>query len=338
LPQVYHTDPAGDLAGGNFAYIDGLKDVPAGVSAANSRKGHNVVKLLFQDDVLTVPPGYTRGPQLATAPMGNIHTFGMATAFSCAGKAGCHGNRNRLVSSQDFWPNGDAIDGQFSNQYMQDLPAMKGAHHANVDGSLDDADTIANSFRFLYGTKGYENDTWVNEVGDHNEYYGLNNPNFETQGTGCERCHEGGHGAATSGNIHNPTYTMSGLCETCHSNFHSSTKTDPTGGFEGENLAGAEPSFLRHPVDYVMGAATAGTEYSNYSTYNVTAPVARTTVATTSSSSANLTNDAVMCLSCHMSHASAYDGMLRFDYKDMVVNGGESNVGCFACHATKDSM
>jgi hypothetical protein len=41
-----------------------------------------------------------------------------------------------------------------------------------------------------------------------------------------------------------------------------------------------------------------------------------------------------------MSHASAYDGMLRFDYKDMVVNESAAygNNGCFACHSTKDSM
>ncbi|MCG2708765.1 MAG: hypothetical protein L6246_00355, partial [Thermodesulfovibrionales bacterium] len=37
IPQVYHTDASGDLAGGNFAYILGAKG-----SGASDAKGHNI--------------------------------------------------------------------------------------------------------------------------------------------------------------------------------------------------------------------------------------------------------------------------------------------------------
>ncbi len=68
IPQVYHTDATGDLAGGNFAYIDGTKG-----AGADDRKGHNVVDILSADATLTGPPGMGRG-----ATMSSMHTANVA--------------------------------------------------------------------------------------------------------------------------------------------------------------------------------------------------------------------------------------------------------------------
>ncbi|MFO7813520.1 MAG: hypothetical protein R6V21_11170, partial [Pelovirga sp.] len=49
IPQVYHTDTV-DLAGGNFAYIDGNK---TSLFGSGGRKGHNVMDLLDETLVET---------------------------------------------------------------------------------------------------------------------------------------------------------------------------------------------------------------------------------------------------------------------------------------------
>ncbi len=77
IPQVYHTDVSGDLAGGNFAYILGAKG-----SGASDVKGHNVIVLgNNDDDILTSPPGWN-----CAYPVSN-------TQLTCAGNYGCHGYR-----------------------------------------------------------------------------------------------------------------------------------------------------------------------------------------------------------------------------------------------------
>lgn len=318
MPQVFHTDST-DLSGGNFAYITGLK---GGVSNASSRKGHNVVSLVGEDDILTGPPGYARGPLDAQTINTSVHTFAMATAFSCAGKAGCHGQRNSLAVAEELYANGMSYGTH--NVYKQDLGAMKGTHHQNATGALSVADTLGNSFRFLQGVRGYENATYEQTVGDHNEYYGdpAGTSTNWAQGLSCERCHVDGHGAAVSDTetIKAPNNDIASFCETCHSQFHSTFKQD--GG----------SSFIRHPTDYTL--PTTG-EYSNYTAYDVTAPIARSSVVSASSSTVTPGSDVVMCLSCHVAHASANDGMLRFNYSDMVL-GSANGTGCFVCHNTKD--
>lgn len=74
-PQVYHTDAAGDLAGGNFAYIIGTKG-----SGASDAKGHNVIDFGNTEETLSSPPGH-HDPD------------GIGINITCAGVAGCHGIR-----------------------------------------------------------------------------------------------------------------------------------------------------------------------------------------------------------------------------------------------------
>ncbi|UCD34448.1 MAG: hypothetical protein JSU90_09120 [Nitrospiraceae bacterium] len=75
VPQVYHTDPTGDLAGGNFAYILGTKG-----SGASDAKGHNVIDFGNVESTLPSPPGH-HDPD------------GIGVAITCAGIQGCHGTR-----------------------------------------------------------------------------------------------------------------------------------------------------------------------------------------------------------------------------------------------------
>ncbi len=81
-------------------------------------------------------------------------------------------------------------------------------------------------------------------------------------------------------------------------------------------------------------------EYVNYTTYSVDVPVARTTVPDAASSIVSPDSDVVMCLSCHMAHASNYSDMLRWKYSgaDSVCKAGVPNAdcGCFTCHSEKD--
>jgi hypothetical protein len=175
-PQVLHTDA--DLAGGNFAYITGLKArIPSGEDLM--KVGHNVIDLgtAYKDTLLASPPG-------------DQHTTGITNAnFTCSGAKGCHGDRT-----------------------VEDkLLSIKGAHHQGVSGKCDTADTVANSYRFLKGVKGHENMAtapsdyrWRNVNSQyHNEYYGTSTPGTSSATTPanntisglCAECHGYFHGS-----------------------------------------------------------------------------------------------------------------------------------------------
>ncbi|MFH7321397.1 cytochrome c3 family protein [Desulfurivibrio sp. D14AmB] len=305
FPQVMHTDPSGDLAAGNFAYISGGKG-----SGADDRKGHNVRDLLPRDGRHDYPPGHTSDEHRAVLSSDRL---------TCAGSGGCHGLRLS-----------DAFDGVGSGT---GLIALKGAHHGNVDGLLNVASGVSDSYRFLDGVKGLENpdpdNRWQNAgSGSHNEYYGTVSPGaylgFEWSFNGCGRCH------VWNDYIEPPNRSISGFCATCHPDFHSLS----SGIFTGVGPTTSSP-FLRHPTDIVLPNSG---EYQHYTTYNVTAPVGRQVLPATPSSAVNPGSDTITCLSCHLAHASDYSGMLRFDYGAMMAHqgGAASGTGCFACHTTKD--
>jgi len=297
FPQVMHTDATGDLAGGNFAYITGAKG-----GGAHDSKGHNVRDVVNQDSRagLYAPPG---GIRQSFHDNGYVVNSGNLT---CAGNNGCHGHRYA-----------DPSNG---------IVGLRGAHHGNVDGKLTVADTPANSYRFLLGVKGLENTDpdgrWQNKSSSsHNEYFGAASPGL----IGCSNvsCHQ-------AGGVKAPNNTMSGLCATCHGNFHTLTTSSSSG-----IGASASSPFIRHPADIVIRNSG---EYAGYTSYNLTAPVGRQTLPDAPSATVTPGSDTVSCLSCHMAHASDYPSMLRFDYSQMMAhNGGAaSGNGCFACHTTKD--
>jgi hypothetical protein len=320
VPQVYGNYP-NDRAGGNFAYIDGTKG-----SGGSDRKGHNVIDIVTADATLHGPPGFTRGPSSDQTNNTSIHTFQMASQFTCAGKAGCHGVRNQgiLVAHATYDANGVELTPEIIEPRVG-MAALTGAHHYDEGGLLTTADDISNSYRFLLGTYGNEQVNWANaSASDHNEYYGENNVTFAPGESGCSRCHEESHGMETIGYVTNRSGTMTNFCETCHSNFHSSQ--DPSLGTTG--------AFLRHPSDFEIQNKT---EYALMTAYATDAPVARTLANLGTVAATGGPGDIVMCLSCHSSHATDYEYMLRFDYTAIEAGNGASTAGCFVCHTTKDT-
>ncbi len=303
LPQVMHTAST-DLAGGNFAYITGDKG-----SGASDTKGHNIAALTGEDSILSAPPGGI--VQSFHDSGGNVNTSNL----SCSGANGCHGVR--LSGGRNDSP----------------LNGITGAHHKNVDGQLDTADSMGTSYRFLFGVKGLESSDWEHNAtaSSHNEYFALSTPGRLGCGRGATSCHIGPVGD----NVVPPDGTMSQFCATCHGNFH----TLETGDSEGIGEEATSP-FIRHPTDLTLPASGEYAFYNpnNGNLYSLEAPVARTGgVPETSSETVTPGSDAVMCLSCHRAHATDYPDMLRWDYDQMIAGGGGNDgTGCFVCHTAKD--
>lgn len=155
VPQVLQTNASSDLAGGNFAYLLGLKG-----SGASDNKGHNVTDFGDPESTLSGPPGH-HDPD-------NIQVN-----LTCAGAKGCHGKRGPETG----------------------FASMRGAHHKNVDGKCDVSDQVYNSYRFLRGVKGLENTGTYKyqnkDASNHNEYYGETSP-MDFSSSNCNNCHSSG--------------------------------------------------------------------------------------------------------------------------------------------------
>ena len=223
-PQVFHTDTT-DLAGGNFAYILGVKG-----SGASDAKGHNVIDLGDIDDILEGPPG---------AFLGADHDEVVTNyELTCAGDGGCHGAR-------------------CPNCGKSNLLALRGAHHGDVEGKITVADNAANSYRFLWGVKGLEDSDWqaTTSSTDHNEYYGAVSPPLYDYSS-CNVCH-------TPASVVAPQNTISGFCGTCHGNLHTlSGGYYGNGAGIGDDV---NSPFQRHPTDIVLPATGEYSAYTSYS-------------------------------------------------------------------------
>lgn len=259
--------------------------ITGGKGTGSNRKGHNVIDLgeAYQEDVLTSAPGA-------------VHASPSNTNFTCAGSHGCHGRRIGANAG------------------------LSGSHHQNIGGKCDNPAETYNSYRFLWGTKGFENMgeyKYQNCDGsNHNEYYGTSSPG-DYNVTDCNECHDMANSAIVA--VDN---TISGFCATCHGNFHALSQ-----------IGGSTSSpFTRHPTDVVLKN---GGEYAGYTTYSVAAPIGRTTVPDSISNVVTPGTDVVTCLSCHVAHASNYPDLLRWDYTTMNAGGGGSG-GCFTCHTEKN--
>jgi len=236
--------------------------------------------------------------------------------LTCAGQYGCHGGRAA-----------EGFDG------------LTGAHHSNVPGQGADgagasvpqgtvagtADTMGNSYRFLLGIKGLEDDDWqwTESAAVHNEYFGDDDTDVERDDDG------------TTNYANNDT--MSFFCAQCHGNFHSEIATS----------AILSP-WKRHPTDIVLLGSGETSKYNtqdgtNIGPYRLEAPVARGTAVPATSGSLVVANNAgstggiVMCLSCHRAHGSDQPDLLRWDYDTMTVNGATAG-GCFTCHPDKNAV
>ncbi len=267
-PYVYSDGTATlakSLAGGDFKFAD-----------TNDRFGHNPVGLAGGVDVALAgnnPPGWKTGFDAND----QVGIDWANNNLSCAGTYGCHGNH--------------------------DATGVTGAHHANVTGALGSPTTVADSFRFLKGIKGYEADDYEYNAdatdGNHNVYYGV----------------------ARSADTATDTDTMSYFCAECHGVFHSGSGNE---GTIDTGTFGTDP-WIRHPVDIAM--STSG-EYSGYSAYLPGVPVASSDTPAQTITVSDATDRIVMCLSCHFGHAGPYASDLRWD-------ASAGDTGCKSCHTSK---
>ena len=132
-PYVYSTTAptygvTGDtLAGGNFYWVDNGTDAD----------GHNVDMLPNNpvDGTLTYPPGYGAGLTGWTAKVGLQTDMIGSGILTCAGTAGCHGDRTKT----------------------NNFSAVHGAHHTDDSVGITGA-TVGLSYRFLLGITGTEED------------------------------------------------------------------------------------------------------------------------------------------------------------------------------------
>jgi hypothetical protein len=196
-------------------------------------------------------------------------------------------------------------NGCHGNRDVEDpFKSIMGSHHADdtpIDGSV-----TAKSYRFLKNTNkvkgvlGLEDDEWNQNRSSkkHNEY-------------------------STSIDI---------LCASCHGDFHAKDKTLN------------ESPWLRHPTGAVLPKTG---EYANYNPdvpplpdkphiriYSPDAPVGREKVPKSPSDEVKPGEDIVICLSCHVAHASPYQSVLRWDY-DSIFTGEGGKGGCLICHTGK---
>ncbi|MFH1148023.1 MAG: cytochrome c3 family protein [Pseudomonadota bacterium] len=242
IPQVYHSNPSYDLAGGNFGYIDGTKG-----SSPSSTKGHNVVAAITS---LT-------GETLARPPGAEMDTGITNSNFTCAGQYGCHGDRNNKGNA---------------------AASMKGAHHG--ESSTLDGSTVARSYRFLKGVKGIENNDsvwgWQNyDTGSSNRYKGANMPDPDAttvfpgaSGTisgFCSECHgkfhgpgENGHGSSAAW-LRHPTDTLL-------PNTGEYLSYDPVNAFDGTvPVAYMDPTTPTRSTAVVMCLSCHGAHGTNFS-------------------------------------------------------------------------
>jgi hypothetical protein len=277
VPQVAHKAST-DLAAGNYRYV--FQSDPQG----DDSHGHNVHGFSdISDDSHMVQANYPPGYRSDYDPSPGYQT-GSAYRIMCAGRNGCHGNRD----------------------YAGQLQAIKGAHHADDSllkfgadfTDIGQGDTVGKSYRFLYKVHGAEDSDWQATLSatDHNEYkgsiYGSSHSSPQTWNT---------------------IDTISEFCAECHGDFH-------LGG--GSGIGSASP-WLRHPTDIVLPDTGEYSAYTAYSTeapvarQNINGTGGASGTITPG-------EDIVMCLSCHRAHASQYLDILRWDYSTMVAGGGGS--------------
>jgi len=314
------------LAGGTFYYV---ATATAGIDGcAADATGHNVKGLRTGDDsdaTITTdePPGWVTGWGTSGIATGNAWSTNQLT---CAGTYGCHG----------------------SHSDADDFADIRGSHHG--DDSVINGSTTIQSYRFLKGIIGFEDDDWEFTVDydDHNQYFGNANTN-ESEVIAVPTL-----GSAAGRGI-------SAFCGTCHGNFHSgNAQVISDGDADGADAIGTSP-WLRHPTDYALKTAVdngASPEYSAYSgtdgtagNYNPIAPVATSkesadsTVSSTEVVKTSVATSAdtsiVTCLSCHRAHGSPYADLLRWNYTSANMEAGTTatefdNKGCFICHSSKD--
>lgn len=113
---------------------------------------------------------------------------------------------------------------------------------------------------------------------------------------------------------------MNTFCANCHGTFHGAAN-------QNGSVAG---TFVRHPTDISVanGATAPSIVAMNWGTDLSQVPVG-------SLNGAGVTNDIVMCISCHVPHGGSRADLLAFNYDatDNIAGNGAASVGCESCHS-----
>lgn len=194
FPYVYSHST--DLAGGNFYHV----------ASKGNRYGHNVAG--FGD----IPRDSINAPGINN----NSLDF-RATQLTCAGKYGCHGDR----------------------QWVSPREAMGNAHHDYDPAQSRNGLSVATSYRFLLGVAGRE----MNDDGSKWEFSVSSSKHNEYQGSGstldpksisylCGQCHGSDAIGNSTGNFHGRSGTGSGSPW----KRHPTDMVIPTGEFAGYTI------------------------------------------------------------------------------------------------------
>lgn len=112
---------------------------------------------------------------------------------------------------------------------------------------------------------------------------------------------------------------MNLFCANCHGTFHGAA-----------NQNGAAGTFVRHPTDISVanGATAPSIVAMNWGTDSSQVPVG-------SLNGAGVTNDYIMCISCHVPHGGSRADLLAFNYDatDNIAGNGAASTGCESCHS-----
>jgi len=205
------------LAGGNFYWVAKVGN-PGGLADAT---GHNVASdgLANQDATL----GFT--------PPGSTGTY--TSQLTCAGTAGCHGDRTK----------------------DSDFGAMSGTHHA--DDSVIDGTSVVRSYRFLDGVLGLEDPGWEYQptAALHNQYQGYDRTADTELAVGsisnlCSQCHN---------DFHNGSGNVGGTAPTA-APFASPWVRHPTDFDMGNTATGSEYRSYGGGTNYVVSTPVASVD------------------------------------------------------------------------------
>jgi hypothetical protein len=208
-------------------------------------------------------------------------------------------------------------------------------HHGDpVDETACDASTTAKdpTYRFLTGHH-FEAGTW--SAGCEGYVVGVEDSDWEDSTGGVDHNYYKGYDQSSAANATlarehaREEKTISSFCSNCHDQFHNIEVEH-----DGVVRTGTGPGspWLRHPVDQALPSTG---EFSSYS-YSIETPVAYETLPTVVANipQGDEAGPVVACVSCHRTHASQYDDMLRFDYSAATA-GGSGSGGCLNCHSAK---
>ena len=177
--------------------------------------------------------------------------------------------------------------------------------YAAVNGGHHGSKSIGDDYRFLMGVGGTEADDYEKA---------LNTGSAET--TEAHNIYAAGTGG------------ISGLCASCHSDFH---------GLANTSVDGVAGPWKRHPTDEAI--PTTWEIYTDFTDQWTNDADAWRDHPLGFDGAESAGNAKVICISCHRAHGSAYNDNLRWDYDAMLAGtktGDEGSTGviygCLGCH------